>query len=272
MDYTTLIAAKTTAGSILHYSPYAKASPTVILSEAEALIYSRLRVREMRAWSLIALAQYAHTAALPTGFLEPITMRDREGFEVIPDRYINEAALLARRNFDPDLYTTLNGTINAAVTALVVADYSEFPSSGSFSIMIDSEAMLVTAGAGTLNWTVTRGFGGTTAAAHTSGATVDGALEDGTPSHVAVFNELFQFDCKADEARKLDLAFYKTPTALGASNTTNFLTSRYPNILRVGCQAGAASFEKDEEYEKKLAELVGLIEAANAESDLGRAA
>lgn len=47
-----------------------------------------------------------------------------------------------------------------------------FPSSGSFEVKVDDELMLVTAGAGTDSWTVTRAQHGTTAAAHAVGAAV----------------------------------------------------------------------------------------------------
>lgn len=274
MDFLELVGAKTKPGSILNFVNYKKVPVEVVLTEAEAFIYSRLRVREMKADASITLAEHAWTAALPTGYLDPIAMRDRVGArDMIPHHHIEEAGLLRRRVFDEDAYTTLVGSLTVGATAMVVADYSNFPSTVPFSILIDAEAILVTAGAGTANWTITRGFGGTTAAVHANGATVDGALEAGTPMNVAVFNELFQFECKADEIRRFDLVYYKTPAALSASNTTNFLTRRYPHIVRVGCMAGAASYMKDDAEEtKQLTKLTGLCEAANAESDLGRPA
>jgi hypothetical protein len=47
-----------------------------------------------------------------------------------------------------------------------------FPQTGTFSVMIDSEKLTVTAGAGTNTWTVTRGATSTTAATHLNGAYV----------------------------------------------------------------------------------------------------
>jgi hypothetical protein len=63
------------------------------------------------------------------------------------------------------------GYINNSVTSITVTSEVGFPDSGNFSILIDSEQMLVTGGQGTTTWTVTRGQGGTTAAAHASGRT-----------------------------------------------------------------------------------------------------
>lgn len=201
MNYTTLTGSKTTTGSILSFVKYTKVPPTVVLDEAQALIYSLLRVREMRASAVVTLASGDSSAALPTGYLDPIAMRDREGWETIPDRYVSEAFILGQRTYTNDV------------------------------------------------------------------------LDSGTPMEVAVFDEAFQFGCKADAQRKYDLVFFKTPDLLASSsNETNFLTTRYPYLLRTGCLAGAALYMKDmEEYNARFSDLVKFIQAANAESDLSRA-
>jgi len=86
--------------------------------------------------------------------------------------------------------TTLNGAISStSATSITVASASAFPSVAQFRILIESEIMLVTAGAGSTTWTVTRGIEGTTAATHADGATVRqiltaGALKIWTPSQV----------------------------------------------------------------------------------------
>lgn len=67
----------------------------------------------------------------------------------------------------PDVYTTLSTTISSSgTTSLVVASATgagsgSFPQTGSFVVRALSEEMLVTAGAGTTNWTVTRGYNNT---------------------------------------------------------------------------------------------------------------
>src|SRR5437870_13319660 len=73
-------------------------------------------------------------------------------------------------------WTTLNGAILAGDTSLVVTSFAAFPSSGQYRILIGDELLLVTAGQGTLTWTVTRGAGGTTAAAHADGASISHTL------------------------------------------------------------------------------------------------
>ncbi len=52
--------------------------------------------------------------------------------------------------------TTLSGAMTAAATTLTVASAAGFPTSGTYTIKVDNEYMVVTAGAGTTTWTVTR--------------------------------------------------------------------------------------------------------------------
>jgi hypothetical protein len=73
-------------------------------------------------------------------------------------------------------WTTVNGALDASTTTVVPVSASAFPASGQYRIAIDNELLLVTAGAGTLSWTVQRGAEGTTAATHASGASIYGVL------------------------------------------------------------------------------------------------
>ncbi len=71
--------------------------------------------------------------------------------------------------------TTLSAAISSTTATSVTVNSTtaaHFPSSGQFRILIGSEILLVTAGAGTTTWTVTRHMDSTTAATHTSGTTV----------------------------------------------------------------------------------------------------
>lgn len=75
--------------------------------------------------------------------------------------------------------TTLSGGIDNVQTSLTVVDETPFSPDENYRIKIDSELLLVTGGAGTPNWTVTRGIEGTTAASHANGATVSQVLTAG---------------------------------------------------------------------------------------------
>lgn len=73
--------------------------------------------------------------------------------------------------FTNNAQTTLAADLTAGATSLSVASASGFPASGDFTIVVGSEIMLVTGVAGTV-FTVSRAQEGTSAAAHSSGATV----------------------------------------------------------------------------------------------------
>jgi hypothetical protein len=74
---------------------------------------------------------------------------------------------------NPASPTTLSAAISStSATSLSVTSGTGYPSSGTFRIQIDAEIMEVTAVSGT-TWTVTRGAESSTAATHSSGATVN---------------------------------------------------------------------------------------------------
>ena len=75
--------------------------------------------------------------------------------------------------------TTLSAGINSSVTSITVNSASNFPTSPIYRIIMDGEIMLVTAGAGTTTWTVTRGAEGTTAVSHNAGATLTQIITSG---------------------------------------------------------------------------------------------
>ena len=85
---------------------------------------------------------------------------------------------------DPDVYaadeayaednavTTVSGSVTASAPTLAVSSAAGFPTTGEFRVTIDSEVLMVTAGAGTTTWTVERGADGTSPAVHNAGAVV----------------------------------------------------------------------------------------------------
>ncbi|MCW5666517.1 MAG: hypothetical protein KIT35_22015 [Piscinibacter sp.] len=78
--------------------------------------------------------------------------------------------------FDAGL-TTLSAAISTTgATSMTVTSASQFPGSGNYYVLIDSEVVQVTAGQGTTTWTITRGALGTTAATHSNGAAVSGMM------------------------------------------------------------------------------------------------
>lgn len=71
--------------------------------------------------------------------------------------------------------TTLASTITDIATTLVLSDASAFPATGNFRLLVDDEILVCSSRAG-VTCTVSRGQEGTTAAAHTAGATVSHVL------------------------------------------------------------------------------------------------
>lgn len=82
---------------------------------------------------------------------------------------------MATEQYANQAQSTLSATIVAGDATLSVASAAAFPTVGNFQIVVDSEIMTVTAVSGT-TFTITRGVEGTTAAGHSSGATVTQVL------------------------------------------------------------------------------------------------
>jgi len=72
----------------------------------------------------------------------------------------------------PDLTTTTTADPGAGGTTLAVTANSRFPQVNGFKVRVEAEVMLVTAGASTNSWTVTRAQDGTTGVAHAIGVVV----------------------------------------------------------------------------------------------------
>ena len=194
MNYATLIADKATAGSIRSWINHSLLDVVQIIEEAEALLAQTLRVREMRASTLLALAAGESTKALPAGFLDPISLRDVTN--QITLRLRAEADLEDLRRYD------------------------------------------------------------------------NAVLAGGTPGTYAIFDEALQFELQYDAAASLRLVYFKKWTPLSVSNT-NFLTDRYPHLLRTACLAQAHAFRNnDTRAQLELQKLASLVQRTNAESDL----
>ena len=72
----------------------------------------------------------------------------------------------------PDVFTTTTADPGSGGTTLAVTANAKFPGTNGYRVRVENEHMLVTAGAGSNSWTVTRGVDGTTAVAHSSGVVV----------------------------------------------------------------------------------------------------
>jgi hypothetical protein len=73
--------------------------------------------------------------------------------------------------------TLLMTAVTVADTTIYIDSYTNFPTTGSYTVTIDSEDMLVTSGQGTTAWVVTRGYNSTTITTHTVNTTVTLKIE-----------------------------------------------------------------------------------------------
>ena len=89
------------------------------------------------------------------------------------------------------------------------------------------------------------------------------------PQWYAIFGEQFQFDCASNAQVVYWALYYGSPPLLSHINKTNFLTDRYPHILRAACLAAAADFRKDDaDYTRCATRLTAMITSAQTKDDL----
>jgi hypothetical protein len=98
----------------------------------------------------------------------------------------------------------------------------------------------------------------------------NGNLIAGQPIAFAIFGEALNFDAAfVAGGMTLQLMCYKSLPLLSTGSPTNFLTNRYPHLLRRACLALAADFmEDDPAYARNLQKLEADIETVNAENQL----
>lgn len=284
MTYSSLVAAKGVSGSIANFVSYSKLDIVPILDEAQALIYQLLRCREMRTALTFTMPASTAFTALPSRFLDPIgTMfahsvnyrfspRDA-GFVQNARNYDETSGTLGNNPL-----TTTSGSTDVTV-ALTGHGFNQGSSfyisgasavggitvSGSFPITSVATDTFVIDTSATLSAASSTATGGGAACAYTTQN-----LMTGVPSYWAVWDERIQFDCAFTTQTTCGLLYYQSLPLLTVSNTTNFLTNRYPQMLRTACMASAADFMKDDsEYQKLVTRLQAVIARADVESDLG---
>ncbi len=199
MDYNSLIGDKTVPGSIKLWINNALIDVGTILSEAQALIYQHLRVREMIVSDYaFVMAQGDYSKPLPARFLDPIAMRDQY-FVRMKARDL--PSVKARRWID-------------ATT---------------------------------------------------------GAIGQGQPFLFALTGTTIEFNCAADATATGTylLDYFGAPPLLAPLNQTNFLTDRYPMLLRTACFAAAADFLNDDARVTRYTQrMMALIQDIDVNDDL----
>lgn len=286
MNYTSLTAAKGVAGSIANWVGYGKVDIATVLEEAQSIIFQSLRVREMRTEFVFSMGVGVSKIALPARFLDPIgRITDNVGGRY---RHMDESTVKDRRSFEAVSGGTLGnnpfttGALNSSLVKVNIPGHGltqgsdiTFPvtaptvdgisMAGSFPVtsVVDADNIYVTSPAG--DQAIVGGVNG-----GGSGVTWSGnLLIASAPSCWSIYDEAIQFDAAFQIGYVGRLLYFRRPPLLSATSPTNFLTSRYPRLIREATNAAAASFMKDDNEEQKaLTKLGQLIESTNAESDL----
>src|SRR5207253_2428100 len=76
------------------------------------------------------------------------------------------------QQFANNAQTTLTAQCNPADASIAVASAAAFPANTPYTVLIDTEYLLVTSGAATTTWGVTRAQEGSSAGTHVNGSTV----------------------------------------------------------------------------------------------------
>lgn len=283
MNYSSLIGPKGQAGSIANWVSYTRLDLTTIVDEAQALLYETLRVREMITEYRFQVPAGGSELPVPAGFLDPIGKIWSPTLNY-PIEHIDEGRLQRERiyqtldgSFGANPFTTTNGSslvsVNlagngfnqgATITIAGAAAVNGLTPNGTFPIASLTDAN---------NFVIDTSILGAQANAAGSGggsaATYDcNNLTQMDLRYWAIWDEAIKFDGAAIEVTTGSLIYYRSLPLLATTNPTNFLTKRYPNLMRVACTTAAADFMKDStEYQKNLTALTGLIQRINVENE-----
>jgi hypothetical protein len=286
MTWTSLTAAKGVSGSIANFVNYTLLDINPIVDEAQTLLYGEgnLRCREMQTDWVFTMPQYSSYIALPTGFLDPIgdirvssfnsTIEHREENLIQSTRPYQET--FGTLGANP--FTTTSGSNTVSVylenhgftqdsTFFVTgaAAFNGVTINGTFPINAITDANDFTIDITILGTTPSgSGAGGGSAVDYTCDA-----LTYGTPRFFGIWNERINFEQAFNQQSLCRQQYYQSLPLLSSTNQTNFLTNRYPNLMRVACEAAAADFMKDDtEYQKHLTRLQAMVERIAVQDDM----
>lgn len=283
MTYTSLVGDKTTAGSIARWVNYSKLDTLTIVDEAQALIWSLLRTREMMVDYSFSMAVSQANVPLPARFLDPIGRIFGSSYNI---DFAHKDANFIQRN---RIYTELSGTLGT--DPFTTTSGSNIVSVNLVNHGFGQDSVFNTTGAVAFNGVTLNGtfpvtaitdvndftidissLGATPTGSGTGGGTVVNYLCDslviGMPHWWGIWNETIYFDMAFDQQTLCKLQYYQALPLLSLTNQSNFLTNRYPQLMRVACVAAAADFMKDDaEYQKGFTRLQAVVDRISIEND-----
>jgi hypothetical protein len=283
MTYATLTGGKNASGSIASWVNYSKLDIPTILDEAQSMLYGMLRTREMITRYAFSMPEGNTYSPLPARFLDPIgtmyvpslNMRfNYKDVSYVNDRRIYNtvtgafaASAFATTIGSSDVSVTLSGhgfTQASTITIVGASAVGGLIPNGTFDVTAITDANTFVIDASALGAATSTATGGGASPTYTCSI-----VQKGSPYYWSIWNEQMQFDFAFVTTMTVMINYYQSLPLLSATNLTNFLTNRYPKLLRVACVASAADFMKDsEEYNKGLQALVGLVQGVNVEDDM----
>lgn len=284
MNYTSLIASKGSSGSIATWVEYSKLDLPPIVDEAQALLYSVLRCREMLADYTFTMAAGQSYVALPPRFLDPIgriyltsitsTVRHKDANFL--QRARNYAETSGTLGSNPFTTTSGSNTVTVNLVGHGFNQDSVLNTSGAtlFNGATINGTFPITSIIDANNFTIDITVLGTTPSGSGAGggsavAYICDNLVAGSPSWFGIWNENIYFNTAFFQTSLCKLQFFQSLPLLSATNLTNFLTTRYPQLLRTACVAAAADFMKDDaEYQKGNARLAAMAQQISIENDM----
>lgn len=288
MNYPTLIGSKGQSGAVATWARYSASvlDIPVVVDEAQMLLYEILRVREMRTeWTFGMVAGQANVA-LPTRFLDPIG-KVYDTVNVTSYDQVIGTSIMDRRNYDnsfsgnltTNAFTTTNGSGLVSVslanhgfnqdstfTTLGATSANGLQLNGAFPIVsiTDVNDFIINVGDATDTVATATGVDGGAAATYTCQN-----LIAGSPTAWGIWDEQLKFNTALDTPMTCKLPYFRRPQLLSQSNPTNFLTARYPKLMRIACLAACADFMRDDqEFQKQMTALNNLIQTTAAYDDL----
>lgn len=286
MTWNTLTAAKGQPGAVMTWCNYSLLDTNTVVDEAQSLLYSeaRLRCREMMTDMVFTMSQFSSYQPLPANFLDPIgdifvsTFND-------PINHRDSGTLQASRTFTENSGTLGNNPLTTASASTSVSvnlpshnltQDSIFNTSGAtaFNGVTIAGTFPVSSITDTNNFVIDiTSLGVTPNAAGAGGgnavAYIADSLNFGSPRFYAIYNERINFDQSFFQTSLCRLQFYQSLPLLSGTNTTNFLTNRYPKLLRIACMCSAAEFMKDpDEYARWYQRLTSAVASVSAENDM----
>ena len=286
MSFSSLTAAKGVTGSVATSVDYTKLDIFPLVDEAQTLLYQSLRTREMRTDTSFTIPVGGSFIPLPARFLDPVGRIHMTSVN-LSIRHSDENFLQTRtRN-----YTELSGTLRtnpfttSTVTPTLVAvnlpghgfsQDSVFQTSGATAFngvtIVGTFAIASIIDVNNFNIDITS-LGATISASGAGGGSavtyICDNLIQGLPNWFGIWNENIYFDVGFFQTILCKMQYFQSLPLLSATNQTNFLTNRYPHLLRKACMAMAADFMKDDiEYQKQVTALQALIQQTNIENDM----